>query len=128
MRRLITTLAVAALAIGFAGVSEAKAPQCKDASGKFIKCPEAAAPPVVRCRDKTTKKFAKCSASNTEPVPMTAASPAPAPSASPKPTPVAAPSPKPMPSMAASPKPATTTGPGKPGPSPSAKPTPAPKP
>jgi hypothetical protein len=96
MRRLITTLAVAALAIGFAGVSEAKAPQCKDASGKFIKCPEAAATPapVGRCRDKTTKKFAKCSAPNTEPVPA-AATPAAASSPSPKPSMSATTTPKP---------------------------------
>lgn len=86
MRRIITTLAIAALAIGFAGVSDAKAPQCKDASGKFIKCPTAAPTPTARCRDKTTKKFAKCSAANTEPVPTSAASPAVASSPSPKPT------------------------------------------
>jgi hypothetical protein len=101
MRRLITTLAVAALAIGFAGVSEAKAPQCKDASGKFMKCPEAPATPVGRCRDKTTKKFAKCSAANTEPVPVATTTPAASPS--PKPTPAATSSVKPMPSPSVKP-------------------------
>ena len=45
--------------------------QCGDDKGKFIKCPPAAAAPASnRCRDKTTKKFAKCSAHNTEPVPV----------------------------------------------------------
>lgn len=47
--------------------------KCHDASGKFAKmevckpADKAAAP--AKCRDKTTKKFAKCDAPNTEPVP-----------------------------------------------------------
>ena len=44
----------------------AKGP-CRDDKGKFIKC--AAAKPPAKCRDIKTKKFAKCSAPNTEPVP-----------------------------------------------------------
>ena len=62
---------VVALAIGLSAASGAAfAAPCKDAKGKFIKCP---APAAARCRDKTSKAFAKCGAPNTEPVPMTAA-------------------------------------------------------
>ena len=51
----------AVLALGLAGQAAAAA-RCKDAKGKFIKCPAAAAPAKpVRC--KTAKgKFAKCGA------------------------------------------------------------------
>jgi hypothetical protein len=46
--------------------------RCHDASGKFAKmevckATDKAAP--TSCRDKTTKKFAKCDAPNSEPVP-----------------------------------------------------------
>lgn len=47
----------------------AKPAQCRDSSGKFAKCPTT---PPTKCRDKTTKKFAKCDAPNTEPVPAKA--------------------------------------------------------
>ena len=60
---LVTALAVALTA----GAADAAAQKCRDAKGKFIKCPPPAA--ATKCRDKTTKKFAKCSAPNTEPVP-----------------------------------------------------------
>ena len=59
---LVTALAVALTA----SASDAAAQSCRDAKGKFIKCPP---PAATKCRDKTTKKFAKCSAPNTEPVP-----------------------------------------------------------
>jgi len=45
--------------------------KCRGADGKFAKmevCKPAAAAPG-RCRDKATKKFAKCGAPNTEAVP-----------------------------------------------------------
>ena len=62
------TLALAftfSLALGaFSGGAYAE--QCRDAKGKFIACPK---PAPTKCRDITTKKFAKCSAPNTEPVP-----------------------------------------------------------
>ena len=49
--------------------------RCRDASGKFAKAevcqPKAA--DKVSCRDKATKKFAKCDAPNAEPMPKTAA-------------------------------------------------------
>lgn len=62
----ITTIAFAA-SLGAA----ADAAPCKDAKGRFIKCPA----PVVstsRCRDKTTAKFVKCGAPNSEAMPMKA--------------------------------------------------------
>lgn len=54
----LATALVIALAAGGADAAQ---------KGKFIKCPPPAA--ATKCRDKTTKKFAKCSAPNTEPVP-----------------------------------------------------------
>jgi len=69
MRKSLTLLATLAFAAGLAGTVQA-AP-CKDAKGKFTKCPPAAAAPA-RCRDKTTKAFAKCGARNTEAVPAAA--------------------------------------------------------
>jgi hypothetical protein len=68
MYRSIT--AVVALAFALTAFSADAAP-CRDAKGKFIRCPPAAAA-SKRCRDKTTKKFAKCGAPNTEPVPVAA--------------------------------------------------------
>jgi hypothetical protein len=63
------TLTAAALAVALtASAADAKSAPCRDAKGKFIKCPAAAAAPAGPCRDKTTKKFAKCSAPNAEPV------------------------------------------------------------
>ncbi len=57
MRRLM--LATAALSLAVAGNALAAAP-CKDAKGKFIKCPPPAAKPAaVRCKD-GKGKFAKC--------------------------------------------------------------------
>lgn len=57
---------VAAISAGlmFAGVAEAKAPQCHDATGKFIKCPP---PAPVKCKD-ATGKFAKCGTPGAKPV------------------------------------------------------------
>lgn len=45
--------------------------KCRD-GGKFVAtsmCKKPAPAPAGRCRDKTTKNFAKCGAPNTEPVP-----------------------------------------------------------
>ena len=66
MRRSLTLLAAFAFAASLA--SAADAAPCKDAKGKFIKCPAPAASPG-RCRDKATKAFAKCGGPNTEAVP-----------------------------------------------------------
>ena len=63
----ITAAVILAVCSGFtAGAAQ----PCRDAKGKFVKCEPAKAPP--RCRDIKSKKFAKCSAPNTEPVPMNA--------------------------------------------------------
>ncbi len=43
--------------------------RCHDASGKFAKMEVCKPADTASCRDKTTKKFAKCSDPNTEPVP-----------------------------------------------------------
>jgi hypothetical protein len=45
------------------GVTGADAAQCRDTSGKFMKCP---APKVVHCRS-TTGKFEKCSVPGAKP-------------------------------------------------------------
>ncbi len=55
MRRTISTLAALALLSGTAAL----AAPCKDAKGKFTKCPPAAAAKGVRCKD-AKGKFAKC--------------------------------------------------------------------
>ena len=63
MRRAVTLFATLAFVTSLAAAADA-AP-CRDAKGKFIKCPATAAS-TGNCRNKTTKKFAKCSAPNTE--------------------------------------------------------------
>ena len=68
MRRAIATAAVLAFSLAMVGVVGAK--PCKDAkTGKFIKCPPAAAAPAkaVKCKD-AKGKFAKCSAAGAKPV------------------------------------------------------------
>ena len=59
---------LAALAMCTA-MSAGAAERCRDDKGKFIKCPVAQPAPAAHCRDKTTKKFVKCGAANSEPVP-----------------------------------------------------------
>lgn len=78
MRRAFTFLATAAFALSLAGAAGAES--CKDAKGKFVKCPApAAAAPTKAASCKDAKgKFTKC--------PAAAASPA---SAPPAPTKVA---------------------------------------
>jgi hypothetical protein len=61
---LMTSSALAAPALDAQG-------KCRD-NGKFVAaslCKKPATPAATKCRDKTTKKFAKCSAPNTEPLP-----------------------------------------------------------
>ena len=43
--------------------------KCRD-NGKFVAAEMCKATAATKCRDITTKKFAKCSAPNTEPVPV----------------------------------------------------------
>lgn len=58
LRLVATAVAVVALS-GFAG-GAASAKSCRDAHGKFIKCPPAMTVPAARCRD-AKGKFKKCS-------------------------------------------------------------------
>ena len=64
MRRLM--FAAAVLSLASAGNALAAAP-CKDAKGKFIKCPPPAAAKPVRCKD-GKGKFAKCGSPGAIPV------------------------------------------------------------
>ncbi|HEX4801541.1 MAG: hypothetical protein ACM3IG_06300 [Myxococcales bacterium] len=57
MKKLMFALCAFSLLAG-SGPSLAKAPQCRDKSGKFIKCPPKPAKPK-QCRDKNGK-FIKC--------------------------------------------------------------------
>ena len=72
MRRSLTLFAAIAFTASLAGA--AGAAPCKDAKGKFVKCPAPATSPG-RCRDKTSKAFAKCGGRNTERLPMAAKAP-----------------------------------------------------
>ncbi|USQ93993.1 hypothetical protein [Caulobacter sp. RL271] len=58
----------AAFAVALSGASVASAAPCKDAKGKFIKCPAAAAPAKpTKCKD-AKGKFAKCGTPGAKPV------------------------------------------------------------
>lgn len=54
-------------ALALAGGAASAAEQCRDANGRFMKCPEQAQP--RHCRDVTSKKFVKCGSPHSEPVP-----------------------------------------------------------
>lgn len=62
MPKLILAAAFAALSL--AGVTAADAAPCKDAKGKFTKCPPAK---PVPCKD-ARGKFVKCSAPGAKPI------------------------------------------------------------
>jgi len=82
MHRTLTLMAAAVMAAGIATAASADAGgpykldakgKCHDAKGAFAKAdmckaPAAAAKPG-KCRDVKTKKFAKCGAAGTEPLP-----------------------------------------------------------
>jgi hypothetical protein len=75
MRKMTVSALIFAAALAFSGFANAEAKldaqgKCRD-NGKFVeaKLCEGQKAPAEHCRDKTTKKFAKCSAPNTEPVP-----------------------------------------------------------
>jgi hypothetical protein len=61
MRTLLLAFAVASMA-----AVPAYAAPCRDAKGKFIKCPTKAPPKAVRC--KLNGKFAKCGTPGAKPV------------------------------------------------------------
>ena len=62
IRTLMTAAAILSLA-----ASPALAAPCKDAKGKFTKCPTAAAPAGARCKD-AKGKFAKCGTPGATPI------------------------------------------------------------
>ncbi|USI72217.1 hypothetical protein [Sphingomonas morindae] len=55
-----------AATLSFTALSGAQAAPCRDAKGKFTKCPPAAAAPAARCRD-AKGRFAKCGAPGAKP-------------------------------------------------------------
>ena len=68
MRRAIATAAVLAFSLAAFGSTAVDAKACKDAKGKFTKCPVATAPAKpVKCKD-AKGKFAKCTAPGAKPV------------------------------------------------------------
>ena len=68
MRKALVLAATLAIALSSAGASLAAAP-CRDAKGKFIKCPPPAAAPAkpTKCKD-AKGKFAKCGTPGAKPV------------------------------------------------------------
>ena len=66
---LISLLALSAAGTVYAAPGLDAAGKCRD-HGKFVAAKMCTTPaPSGKCRDITTKKFAKCSATGTEPVP-----------------------------------------------------------
>ena len=62
MRTILTAAAMLTLA-----ATPALAAPCKDAKGKFIKCPAAAAPKATKCKG-PNGKFAKCGTPGAKPI------------------------------------------------------------
>ncbi len=83
MTRFLTALLALSFAVGIGSAASAKS--CRDAKGKFMKCPSAMASPApTKCRD-AKGKFMKCSSamgsmksSSMKGTSMQTASPAPA--------------------------------------------------
>jgi hypothetical protein len=77
MQRFLTACSAVVIVLALAGFGEAqtidKNGRCHDASGKFAKMEVCKSAAPASCRDKTTKKFAKCGDANTEPVPSKSA-------------------------------------------------------
>ncbi len=67
---MIRSILIAATAAAlFTGIADAKATPCRDAKGKFTKCPPAAAAPAAKQTCKDAKgKFAKCGTPGAVPV------------------------------------------------------------
>jgi len=64
MRKLIIALSAFRVIVG--STSTLAAAPCRDAKGKFIKCPTKAPPKPVRCKD-AKGKFAKCGTPGAKP-------------------------------------------------------------
>jgi hypothetical protein len=60
-------LLLAAASLSMLAAPAAIAAPCKDAKGKFIKCPPPAAAKPVRCKD-AKGKFAKCGTPGAKPI------------------------------------------------------------
>lgn len=58
---------IAASLIAMIGSTPTLAAPCKDAKGKFTKCPPAAAPKATRCKA-ANGKFAKCGTPGAKPI------------------------------------------------------------
>lgn len=67
-RKSILFAALLGLGLAAFGGATANAAQCRGDDGKFVKC-KPAAEAATKCRNIKTKKFAKCGAAGTEPVP-----------------------------------------------------------
>ncbi len=65
MRKIAAIMSAALLVAGLGTV--ANAAPCKDAKGKFIKCPPAAPAKVTRCKG-ANGKFAKCGTPGAKPI------------------------------------------------------------
>ena len=63
---MLKTLLIAASLAGLAA-APATAASCRDAKGKFVKCPDKAPAKSVRCKD-AKGKFAKCGTAGAKPV------------------------------------------------------------
>ncbi len=66
MIRTLKTVFAAAALLSLASAPALAAP-CKDAKGRFTKCPPAKPAPAVRCKD-PKGKFAKCGTAGATPV------------------------------------------------------------
>lgn len=64
MRKIALCVAAALMVVGTSGAASAAG--CRDAKGKFIKCPEKTAK-SVKCKD-AKGKFAKCGTPGAKPV------------------------------------------------------------
>jgi hypothetical protein len=64
---LLSFVTAFSLALAAGGANAAQ--QCRDAKGKFIKCPTTTSAPAKHCRDTKTKKFVKCGTAGSEVVP-----------------------------------------------------------
>ena len=67
MRSALVTAAVLAFSLAAVQAAPALAAPCKDAKGKFVKCPPPAPVKVVHCKD-AKGKFVKCTAPGAKPV------------------------------------------------------------
>jgi hypothetical protein len=66
MSKTLSLAFALAIALSSAGVAYAAGP-CRDAKGKFIKCPAAAPAKPTKCKD-AKGKFAKCGTPGAKPV------------------------------------------------------------